>query len=622
MARRAPNRVTGEWRRVDLHLHTPASSDFVEPGVTYLDFLQKAEIRGLSIIAFTDHNTVAGYAGMLEEVRHLEILERLSRLHPEERRRLDEYKRLREKILVLPGFEFTATFGFHILGVFSPQTTVRQIEHLLLSLNIPGDKLDLGATDVGATADVLNAYRVIDEAGGIVIAAHANSSNGVAMRGLSFGGQTKIAFTQDPHLHCLEVTDLDQRGRRTTAAFFNASKPEYPRRMRCIQGSDSHRLRRDPSRPKELGMGDRVTEVLLPEVTFEALRAVLTGTDWSRTRPFRIKEEHDEVRQAREEGPNIVQAFHEQHSKRGKHLAHIVEDVCAMANTNGGTIYIGVGADPKVKPVGVENPDEVINLVQTEIQRSLTPPLEVAADVQSTESVKVVRLAVPRGPAVPYAIEENKIFVRDEAETTLAVRDEIVALVHRGLGQPAPAPVPEPAHAPARAPAQRRGSRSAPAAAAAPAPAAAEPAAAETPVAPLEGQPAAAPAAMGPEPEAAPGGPAGAPRTGVEIVASEERDGVCYHTMRDLRNGNVVRNVTRKSARRLWHYAISQHETHPLDPEKIAWSGDLGLVTTHKHGGQTRYDLVQRVDGEVRTYYGVTADGIHGEWKRVVNLEE
>jgi len=40
--------------------------------------------------------------------------------------------------------------------------------------------------------------------------------------------------------------------------FFNGTKPEYPRRMHCIQGSDSHRLLADPQRKKNLGLGDRV----------------------------------------------------------------------------------------------------------------------------------------------------------------------------------------------------------------------------------------------------------------------------------------------------------------------------------------------------------------------------
>ncbi|MER3515185.1 MAG: transcriptional regulator, partial [Chloroflexota bacterium] len=90
-----------------------------------------------------------------------------------------------------------------------------------------------------------------------------------------------------------------------------------------------------------------VTEVQLPEVTFEALRDLFLSNDFTRTRPFRLtKEAFDPVQAAREEGPSIVQAFHESVSRRGGRLYAIVADVAAMANTNGGTIYIGVSANP------------------------------------------------------------------------------------------------------------------------------------------------------------------------------------------------------------------------------------------------------------------------------------
>lgn len=131
-----------QWYRVDLHLHTPGSADYQEPGVSYLDILHQAEQRGLDIVAFTDHNTVAGYRAMTEEIEQLQYLENLGRIRPEEKQTLDEYRRLLNRILVLPGFEFTATFGFHILGIFSPQTTVRQLEHILLNLQIPAAALD------------------------------------------------------------------------------------------------------------------------------------------------------------------------------------------------------------------------------------------------------------------------------------------------------------------------------------------------------------------------------------------------------------------------------------------------------------------------------------------------
>jgi hypothetical protein len=232
----------------------------------------------------------------------------------------------------LPGFEFTATFGFHILGIFPPTTTVREVEHLLLNLRVPGEALDSGSSNVGATSDVLSAYRLINEAGGLAIAAHANSSNGVAMRGFNFGGQTKIAYTQDPSLHALEVTDLDARGHSRTAGFFNGTKPEYPRRMHCIQGSDAHRLRADPANKKNLGVGDRATEVLVDDVSFDALRELFSSNDFARTRPHwpAAEEAFDFLQQAQEEGPSINQAFHESMAQRGGKLyAVISRRLCA-----------------------------------------------------------------------------------------------------------------------------------------------------------------------------------------------------------------------------------------------------------------------------------------------------
>lgn len=570
MARKRKPKGQAQWRRVDLHLHTPASADYQEPGVSFLDILRQAESKGLDIIAFTDHNTVAGYRRMREEIHHLELLEQLGRLRKEEKEQLNEYRRLLAKILVLPGFEFTATFGFHILGIFSPETDLRELEFLLRRLNIPLEKLDQGSAEVGATTDVLTAYRAIAEAGGIVIAAHANSANGVAMRGFDFGGQTRIAYTQDPHLHALEATDLDKKGSQTTARFFDGSKPEYPRRMRCIQGSDAHRLTRDPNDPRNLGIGDRVTEVLLPQVSFQALREVFLGNDFTLTRPFRptAKAPFDYIQAAREEGPTIVQDFHERYSQRGGYLDAILYDICAFANTNGGALYIGVSADSKQPPVGVGNPRQAIEAVRAEVARRITPPLEVTADIQETQGKKVVRLLVPRGADPPYAIDDNKIYIRSESETGLAVRDEIVSLVRRALAAAA-----EPEKRP-------------------------QPERAELPRAGIE-----------------------PPRTGVEIIATEERQGVRYHTMRDLRNGNVVTNVTRKSARRLWHYAITQAEDHPVDPDQLRWEGDIALIRKRERGGQVRYDLAQREDGRVRIYYGVTDDGIHGPWARLVGLE-
>jgi predicted metal-dependent phosphoesterase TrpH len=134
---------------MDLHLHTPASEDYLQPEIGYLDILKQAASKGLDIIAFTDHNTVAGYRRMMEEIDQLKLLQQLNRLLPEEETRLTEYEKLLNRVLVLPGFEFTATFGFHILAIFPENKPVRDIEHLLLELNIPSEKLDHGWCQCG-----------------------------------------------------------------------------------------------------------------------------------------------------------------------------------------------------------------------------------------------------------------------------------------------------------------------------------------------------------------------------------------------------------------------------------------------------------------------------------------
>jgi hypothetical protein len=561
------------WRRADLHLHTPASSDYQEPDVSFLDILRRCEERQLDIVAITDHNTVAGYRNLSSEIQQLKLLENLNRIQPEERQTLEEYNRLLAKILVLPGFEFTATFGFHILAIFNPEKELRDIEHLLLDLNIPSDVLDLGSSTVGATSDVLTAYRVIDEAGGIAIAAHANSTNGVAMRGYRFGGQTKISYTQDPHLAALEVTDLNLKGRRTTAAFFSGTKPEYPRRMHCIQGSDAHRIRTNPSNKKNLGIGDRTTDMLLEEISFEAVRALFLSNDFARTRPrwAASEEVFDFVQQAREDGPSFLQDFHESITVRGGKRYAIIADVCALANANGGTLFVGVSSDTKKPVVGVSSPQTAIQQLTKEISARISPPISCQMDVLSTKGKNVVRILVPRGEDSPYAVDDNKIYVRGEADTSLAIRDEIVQLVKRVERPEIAVPVHHEKIVSEKADDLKLHS----------------------------------------------------PRTGVEVVGDEVRGETRYFVMKDLRNGNVVKNVTKSSARRLWAYAISQFIKLPknLERSEIAWTGEIGILKQYKQGKRQRFDLAQKAAEGIKVYFGVTEDGIHGEWRQLVGLD-
>ncbi len=567
---------------MDLHIHTPASADYQQREVSFVQLLQRAEERGIDILAFTDHNSVRGYARMWREIEDLELLEALGRIQPDEARLLNEYRRLLNRILLLPGFEFTATFGFHILAIFPEDTSIRKLEHTLLSLHIPDDKIDMGTSEVGATTDVLHAFELMHEAGAMVIGAHVNSTHGIAMQGFPFGGQTKIAYTQSPNLHALEATDLENAGPRTTARFFNGSKPEYPRRMFCIQGSDAHRLVRESEKSKDLGLGDRITEILLPEVSFAAVRAVFESNDFNKVRPYQaVESKLAQVLSAREDGDTQTQVFHERLSKSRRRTNAIFKDVVALANTDGGEVFVGLSASPKAEVAGVPRVKNAMEQIKEDVERFITPVPPVTIEMLSAHDRDLMVLTIGSGGEKPYALNSGEIYVRDGSSTNVATRDQIVNMVRSSIG-------------PSKGGEQQRQA------------------------VPTEPRPS-KPEAISKNGKAAAGPSGPTPKTGVEIVSSEQKEGVVYHTMRDLRNQKLVENVTHDSARRLWRYAIKQRESGEPTADEIKWDGDFGVVRLQKQrNGSYRYDLAHRHNGDIRVFYGVTDAGTLDEWKSAI----
>jgi hypothetical protein len=296
-------------------------------------------------------------------------------------------------------------------------------------------------------------------------------------------------------------------------------------------------------------------------------------------------------------------------TRQGGRLFTVLSDVVAFANTHGGTIYLGVGMNPG-PPLGVDDVDHAIGELRAEIEGKVVPPLEVEIDTLETQDRQIVRIQVPEGHDKPYCLDDSRIYLRLESDTVQAVRDEIVRLVRRALVERGE--LVEPAKAASAAPTEsgksrgrsRRGGNGKPASAE-PAPAPASPAQEEGPS--EEAFPASSEQESGLRP----------PKVGVQIVDVRERGGVRYYTIRDLRNGSSVQNVTLKSARRLWRYAISQHEQAAPKPDAIQWAGDVGLIRAEKRAGKQRYDFAQRLpDGSIAVYYGVTEEGCDDPWRQ------
>src|SRR6266542_568541 len=549
------------WIRADLHIHTPASEDYAEPHVTYLEILQEAERHELELIAFTDHNSVHGYEQMRQEIDFLQTLERAKRLTDEEQRRIDEYRRLLAKITVLPGFEFTSHFGAHILALFAPDRPVSLIEATLLQLGVQPDLLKRGACAVPDTRHVTESYEIINRAGGLAIAAHANGPNGVITETLRMGtsGQSRIAATQHPSLHALEFVNFyTDHEKFTSPGFYNGKTEHYERRMFCIQGSDAHRLHRttagDGSAWHRHGIGDRYVEMMLPDTSFASLKALFASQDFDRVRVPKRDQKQWEIDTLRAGQPNERQILRD---GRPEQLDNLWRDVAALANTGGGVLIVGV-EDSGV--VGVPRPDQVSEQLRRQVQEQVTPQPYLTMELMNYEGRDLIRIEVRAPEHPPYIARDGAIYVRRDGETAPADRGEVIQLCRRAMAEGASSPLDN-------------------------------------------------------------GQDLDLPRSGVEIVAAQKRAGIWLYEVRDLR---TTAGVTRERAQGLWSYAISRYEDlrdGRIDIQSQAkWRGRLGLWRAYRQGNRTKYDLVHRdANGVIdHVFFGVSDWGLGEGWQALL----
>jgi hypothetical protein len=561
----AESRNGMRWIRADLHLHTPASEDYAEPEATYLEILQEAERRELEIIAFTDHNTVHGYEQFQLELDFLQKLESAGRLTDEEQVRLNEYRRLLAKITVLPGFEFTSHFGAHILGVFPPDRPISLIEATLLQLGVPHEQLKGGACSVTNTRHVTEAYEIIARAGGLVIAPHVNGPNGVVSETLRMGtsGQARIAVSQSPHLHALEFVNFyTDHEKFTSPGFYNGKTEHYERRMFCIQGSDAHRLRRLPDGDAQMlhrhGIGDRYVELLMPNNSFEALRALLTSQEFDRVRVPKRDQKQWAVDAVRFGGATERQVLR----VIGDDLQRAYDlwsDVAALANSGGGVLVIG--CEPGGKVVGVGRPDHVSEALRRGVDEQITPQPYLSFELMSYEGHDVMRVEVKSAEPPPYVGANGTIYVRRTGETALADRGEIIQLCRRALAEGASSPLDN-------------------------------------------------------------GQDIDLPRSGVQIVSAQRRSGVWLYEVRDLRTtAGVTRDRAQGLwAYAISRHEDLRDGRIDLQSQ-VKWKGRLGLWRAYRQGSRTKYDLVHRdANGVIdHVFFGVSDWGLSDAWAALLN---
>ncbi|HEX6292886.1 MAG TPA: ATP-binding protein [Herpetosiphonaceae bacterium] len=488
----------------------------------------------------------------------LEQLERTRRATPADHQQLDEYYRLLRKITVLPGFEFTSHYGAHVLGIFAPATPIGVIEATLLQLGVAPDKLKAGTTSVPDTEHVTDSYEIIARAGGIVIAAHANGPAGVITETLRMGtsGQSRIAATQSPFLNALEFINFyTDHGTFTNPAFYNGKTEHYERAMFCIQGSDAHRVRRAPSGT------DATHKHGIGDRYFEAL---LPEASFAALRELFQTQNFDHLRvPKRDQKQWEIDQLRFGHSTERQILRSVtdsidllVRDIAALSNTGGGTLVIGAIESAPGEVQGVARPEQVAAHLRSAVEQQIEPVPTLSLELLRYEGQDVIRVEVSATQLPPYVTREGAIYVRRNAQSVPATRGEIVQLARRALAQGATSPLDN-------------------------------------------------------------GQDLELPRSGVEIVDAQRRNGEWLYEIRDLR---TTPGVSRDRAQGLWQYAIARHEDlreGRIDIySQIRWAGRLGLLRAYQQGGRTKFDLVHRdANGVIdHIFYGVSDWGLSEAW--------
>ncbi len=199
--------------RLDLHIHTPASSCYIdnvmpESGLTTTadQIIERARSAGLDAIAITDHNTVKAIAPI---------------------RKVGESAGLR----VFSGIELSACGG-HILALWDWDTPLAKLEELLSKLGFNRESEGKGFVETDLRMGAV--FDHIHEAGGLAIAAHVDRKPKGFVASEELPLADKLRVYSHPHLNALEITIVRDK------SDWNSGKGHFQPGSACIQGSDAH----------------------------------------------------------------------------------------------------------------------------------------------------------------------------------------------------------------------------------------------------------------------------------------------------------------------------------------------------------------------------------------------
>lgn len=124
------------------------------------------------------------------------------------------------------------------------------------------------------------------------------------------------------------------------------------------------------------------------------------------------------------------------------HLATIAKSICAMLNSQGGVILVGVADDGEI--AGVNDPDESMAEINSHIAEQLSPVPLFSVSSHAISDKTILMIDVPQGADKPYSLDRvfyvrvGKQTFRADADTTATIVGDAAAKLTRWEAEPLP----------------------------------------------------------------------------------------------------------------------------------------------------------------------------------------
>jgi len=208
-----------EWRKWDLHFHTPASSCYQNSSVTAQQIVDGLLGAGIEVVAITDHHCI-----------NVEFIKELKEV-------------ANDRLTIFPGIELRSELGgresVHFIGIFPEDCDVEDLwTKLQVKLHLtPKEIADRGG-EQAIYEDFKETANIIHELGGLV-SCHAGKKSGTIER-IANAAEFKQAVKEDLARDCIDILEIGRV--QDEADYREIVFPDIGMILPLVIGSDNHNV--------------------------------------------------------------------------------------------------------------------------------------------------------------------------------------------------------------------------------------------------------------------------------------------------------------------------------------------------------------------------------------------